>query len=161
MLQQVYISLGGNMGNTQEIFQMAKNQVEEKIGQIRQKSSLYRTAPWGNTSQSDFLNQVILIETLLSPEELLDNLLTIELHFGRERLVHWGPRTLDLDILFYGTACINKANLTIPHAKITERRFILAPLQEIAADWLHPVVQKTIHTLLEECQDDSWVEKLN
>lgn len=160
MLQQVYISLGGNMGNTQEIFQKALKEIEEKLGHIVQKSSLYRTAPWGNTQQSDFLNQVILLETEYSPEKLLDNLLTIELLFGRERNIHWGPRTLDLDILFYGELILNKANLTIPHPRITERRFILAPLQQIAAEWLHPLEQKTIQTLLNECKDTSSVEKL-
>ena len=160
MLQQAYISLGGNLGNTAEIFEQALQVIERLAGDISKKSSLYQTAAWGNTQQPDFLNQVILIQTTLSPNKLLDTLLTIELKFGRERKEHWGPRTLDLDLLFFDDFILNKDQLILPHPRIPERKFILIPLQEIAADWLHPVEQKTIQQLVIECKDDSEVKKL-
>lgn len=160
MLQQAYISLGGNLGNTAEIFEQALQEIERLAGDISKKSSLYQTAAWGNTQQPDFLNQVILIQTTLSPNKLLDTLLTIELKFGRERKEHWGPRTLDLDLLFFDDRILNKERLILPHPRIPERKFILIPLQEIAADWLHPVEQKTIQQLVIECKDDSEVKKL-
>lgn len=160
MLQQAYISLGGNLGNTVEIFEQALQEIERLAGILQKKSSLYQTAAWGNTQQPDFLNQVILIQTTLSPNKLLDTLLTIELKFGRERKEHWGPRTLDLDLLFLDDRILNKEHLTLPHPRIAERKFILIPLEEIAADWLHPVEQKTIQQLVIECKDDSEVKKL-
>lgn len=160
MFQQAYISLGGNLGNPPETFRKALKDIEQLAGPILSQSSLYQTAAWGFTQQPDFINQVIRIQTTLPPQKLLDVLLTIELIHGREREIHWGPRTLDLDLLFYNDLILNEENLTIPHPRIAERRFILIPMQEIAAEWEHPVFKKTIQELAETCMDESQVQKI-
>jgi 2-amino-4-hydroxy-6-hydroxymethyldihydropteridine diphosphokinase len=154
---QVYLSLGGNLGNTQEIFKACYPMIENKVGGILQQSSLYRTAAWGLQDQADFTNQVILIETALSPQAILSEIQTIEKALGRERTITWGPRTLDLDILFIDQQIIQTADLQVPHPHIQDRKFILIPLQEIATDYKHPVVNKTIAELLRTTTDTTAV----
>jgi 2-amino-4-hydroxy-6-hydroxymethyldihydropteridine diphosphokinase len=161
MSNLAYISLGGNVGNTQEIFQEALKEVEKRIGNILQQSSLYQTAAWGNTEQNDFLNQVIWIESALEANQLLDSLLTIELLFGRERKEPWGPRTLDLDLLFFNQEIIQSDHLMVPHPRIKERKFILVPLNEIAVDFIDPQTGKTIEAILHDCADDLVVKKIH
>ncbi len=153
----VYLSLGGNLGNTQEIFEACYPMIENKVGLILQKSSCYRTAAWGLQDQADFVNQVILLESKLLPEAILVAIQAIEKDFGRERIVTWGPRTLDLDILFVGQQIIQTADLQVPHPHIQNRKFILIPMQEIAADYEHPVLHKSIAELLLETKDTSAV----
>jgi len=160
MSNLVYISLGGNVGNTQEIFKEALQIIAEKVGEITQKSSLYQTAAWGNIPQNDFLNQVIELETSLNPNELLDSLLTIELYFKRDRKEKWGPRTLDLDILYYNQELIVTEYLQVPHPRIKERNFILIPLAEIAPNWLDPKENQTILQLKDTCKDELLVSKI-
>ncbi len=160
MSNLVYISLGGNVGNTQEIFKEALQIIAEKLGEITQKSSLYQTAAWGNIPQNDFLNQVIELETSFNPNELLDSLLTIELYFKRDRKEKWGPRTLDLDILYYNQELIVTEYLQVPHARIKERNFILIPLAEIAPNWLDPKENQTILQLKDTCKDELLVSKI-
>ena len=149
----VFISLGGNLGNTLEIFKNSYLEIEKKIGRITAFSNLYQTAAWGKTDQPDFLNQVISLETDLNPEKIMSELLDIELLFGRRRDIVWGPRILDLDILFLGNQIVSSENLTIPHPQIAHRRFVLIPMAEIAPDFLHPVLQQTILELLELTTD--------
>jgi 2-amino-4-hydroxy-6-hydroxymethyldihydropteridine diphosphokinase len=157
---QVDILLGGNVGNTLEIFSKAKRQLVEKAGQIIQESSLYQTEAWGFDSEP-FLNQVITIETTLLPEELLQKLFSIETYFGRERKGSgYSARTLDLDILFVKDQVINEPTLIIPHPRMAERRFVLEPLVELYPNRIHPVTGKTISQMLSECSDNSGVEKL-
>ncbi len=131
--------------------------IENKVGPILQKSSLYQTAAWGLTDQADFLNQVVLLESSLTPNEILAEIQTIEKALGRERLVTWGPRTLDLDILFIDQELIQESDLQIPHPHIQDRKFILIPLHEIAADMNHPIYNKSIRELLNESKDTSAV----
>ncbi|MHA8077093.1 2-amino-4-hydroxy-6-hydroxymethyldihydropteridine diphosphokinase [Aquirufa sp. TARAVU-A1A] len=154
---QVFLSLGGNLGNTQEIFEACYPLIENKVGSILQQSSLYRTAAWGQQDQADFVNQVLLVKTELLPEAILEAIQAIEKDFGRERKVTWGPRTLDLDILFVDQQIIQTANLQVPHPHIQDRKFILIPMQEIAADYEHPVLNKSIAKLLLETKDSSAV----
>lgn len=149
----VFISLGGNLGNTLEIFKNSYLEIEKKIGRITAFSNMYQTAAWGKTDQPDFLNQVISLETDLHPEKIMSELLAIELFFGRRRDVIWGPRILDLDILFIGNQIVSSENLTIPHPQIAHRRFVLIPMAEIAPDFLHPVLQQTMLELLEQTTD--------
>ena len=132
--------------------------IENKVGPILQKSSLYQTAAWGLTDQADFINQVILLQTSLKPHEILEEIQAIEKAQGRERLITWGPRTLDLDILFIGQEVIQSSDLQVPHPHIQDRKFILIPLHEIAADWIHPVFKKSAKELLMETKDTSAVE---
>ena len=154
---QVFLSLGGNLGNTQEIFEACYPLIENKVGAILQQSSLYRTAAWGLQDQADFVNQVLLVKTELIPEAILVAIQAIEKDFGRERKVTWGPRTLDLDILFVDQQIIQTAILQVPHPYIQNRKFILIPMHEIAADYKHPVLNKSIAELLLETKDTSAV----
>jgi len=149
----VFISLGGNLGNTLEIFKNSYLEIEKKIGRITVFSKIYRTAAWGKTDQADFLNQVIQAETNLNPEKLMSELLNIELFFGRRRELIWGPRILDLDILFLGNQLVNNESVDIPHPQIAHRRFVLIPMVEIAPHFLHPGLQKTMLELLEQTTD--------
>ncbi len=131
--------------------------IENKVGTILQKSSLYQTAAWGLTDQADFINQVILVESALSPQAILAEIQGIEQAFGRERIVNWGPRTLDLDILFIDQIILNTSDLQIPHPHIADRQFILIPLLEIAPQLMHPVLHKSIQELHEASSDESEV----
>lgn len=160
MSNRVYISLGGNVGNTQEIFSQALQMLSEKVGKITQKSSLYQTAAWGNIPQNDFLNQVIELETTYDANKLLDSLLTIELYFKRDRKEKWGPRTLDLDILYFNQDLIETEHLQVPHPRIKERNFILIPLAEIAPNWTDPKENQSILQIKESCKDELLVKKL-
>ncbi|MEY4308113.1 MAG: 2-amino-4-hydroxy-6-hydroxymethyldihydropteridine diphosphokinase [Bacteroidota bacterium] len=159
MITQLFLSLGGNLGNTREIFEGAYPLIEKKIGKISVYSSIYQTEAWGPIQQDDFLNQVILVSTMLKPEACLTELLEIEREFGRERKERWGPRTLDLDILYYGDVIIAESDLSIPHPRIAERKFILTPLAEIAPFFEDPVSRKSMVTLLADCTDNSQVNR--
>ena len=137
----------------------AYQMIEKSIGTILNSSGIYETAAWGLTNQNPFLNQVMLVSTNLAAEVLLENLLNIEQQFGRKRFEKMGPRTIDIDILFYNNEIISSPRLTVPHPQIANRRFVLAPLNEIAPDFVHPVLQKTITQLLETCPDQLEVKK--
>lgn len=113
-------------------------------------SKVYRTTPYGGVEQEDFLNGVMELETLLTPFELLEKLQQVERQAGRERKVHWGPRTLDLDLLLYDDCVIDTETLTVPHPDMQNRDFVLAPLCEIAPFVRHPFTGKTAKQMLEE-----------
>jgi 2-amino-4-hydroxy-6-hydroxymethyldihydropteridine diphosphokinase len=159
MMTQLFLSLGGNLGNTREIFEGAYPLIEKKIGKISVYSSIYQTQAWGPIPQADFLNQVLLVNTSLKAEACLAEILEIEREFGRERKERWGPRTLDLDILYYGDKVIAESDLSIPHPRIAERKFILTPLAEIAPTFTDPASRKTIVTLLADCSDKGQVNR--
>jgi 2-amino-4-hydroxy-6-hydroxymethyldihydropteridine diphosphokinase len=161
MSSLVFISLGGNLGNTLEIFKNSYLEIEKKIGHIHTFSNIYQTAAWGKTDQADFLNQVIQVETELSAAHLMDQIVDIEQFFGRQRDVNWGPRTLDLDILFYEDKIINTPDLTIPHPHFIHRRFVLIPMAEIAPLFVHPVEKKSMIELLEQTNDRQNVRIFN
>lgn len=145
--------LGSNEGHPTENLRVARQKIETQVGAITQQSSLYRTAAWGVEQQPDFLNQVLEIATALSPEALLEKILAIELEMGRVRTQKWGARLIDIDLLFYGQEVRHTASLLLPHTGIPERRFTLVPLTEIAPEFMHPVLNKTVRKLLEECTD--------
>ena len=135
-MADVYLGLGSNLGNRMQRLADARNRIERKAGTITAASSIYDTAPWGPVPQDNFLNQVIRISTALEPRELLAVLHEIERVAGRDRKseIRFGPRTLDLDILLYGDRVLHEEGLAIPHPRLTERAFVLAPLAEIAPD---------------------------
>ena len=148
-----YIALGSNIGDSETYLNVAV----EKIGQIstctvEKVSSYLVTEPYGVTDQPDFLNACLKMRTLLYPEELLKELNRIEKEAGRERIIHWGPRTLDLDILLYDDIILEEDDLCIPHVEMHKRSFVLEPLAEIAPYKRHPVYGKTVREMLEEIQ---------
>ena len=144
----VYLSLGTNMGDKK------KNLLEaiEKIGKLENtkvtaQSTILETEPFGYTEQDMFLNACIEIKTLFTPQELLEKLLNIELEMGRVRTIKWGPRIIDIDILFFDDEIIQDKNLAVPHPWISERMFVLEPLCEIAPNLIHPLERKPVATL--------------
>jgi len=159
MITQLFLSLGGNLGNTREIFEGAYPLIEKKIGKISVYSSIYQTEAWGPIPQADFLNQVLLVSTTLNPQACLTEMLAIEKEFGRERKERWGPRTLDLDLLYYGDLIIAEADLVVPHPRIAERKCILTPLAEIAPLYVDPVSGLTANAMLLACEDTSEVNR--
>lgn len=160
-MNKAYLLIGGNIGDRKDYLEQARRQITIKAGPVIQASHLYETAAWGKTDQEAFLNQALLITTNLKPEALLNILLEIELELGRKRLEKNGPRTIDIDILFYDDIVLNSSRLALPHPAMQHRRFALEPLAEIAPLFQHPVFNKDIVTLLNECKDQLPVHKLN
>jgi 2-amino-4-hydroxy-6-hydroxymethyldihydropteridine diphosphokinase len=160
MNNSIFILLGSNLGDRPTNLALARQEISRLIGKIITTSSVYKTAPWGNTNQPDFYNQVIEISSLLHPGQLLDGILEIETTMGRQRAVKWGPRIIDIDILLWGSRVIKSQSLTIPHPDLPHRRFTLLPLSEIAPNFIHPGERKTILTLLAACTDKLEVEKI-
>lgn len=149
----IYLIIGGNMGNRAEHLATCRKCISEQIGMITQASSIYETAAWGNQDNPAFLNQVICIQTSVSPIQLLEKCLAIEAYMGRKRTTQWASRIIDIDILFYKHLIIQLPQLQIPHPHIPQRRFVLTPMNEIAPLALHPVLQKSMRDLLINCPD--------
>jgi len=152
-MNTTYLLLGSNEGNRFTWLQSGIEHIRRICGTIIEKSGIYETSAWGIEDQPDFLNQVICVHTLLDPEQLLAGIQETERLLGRQRIVKWGQRTLDVDILFFNDTIWNEPHLKIPHPYLAERRFTLAPLAEIAPGLMHPVLHKSVSTLLEECSD--------
>ncbi len=131
--------------------------ISNHIGPITAKSQLYTTEAWGNTDQDSFLNIALRCSTTLTPDEILTEIGIMESKMGRQRLAKWGPRIIDIDILFYNEEIIEKPNLKIPHPELTNRNFVLRPLLDICPEKVHPVYKKSIARLSKECTDSSAV----
>lgn len=145
--------IGGNLGDREKLLQEAENRISQTCGAILNASSVYESEAWGMNNQPSFLNKVLVVNTLFSPEELLERTQQIENLLERKRLVKWGPRTMDIDLLFYNDQILQSALLTVPHPWICKRRFVLEPLVEVAAQMLHPIEQLTMEELLGKCED--------
>lgn len=149
------------MGDRLQNLEAATKAIERAAGAIVSKSSMYETAAWGKEDEADFLNQVLKIETHLTASSLLRKLLGIEQLLGRVRTGKYDPRNIDIDILLYNHHIINLPHLIVPHPRMTQRRFVLEPLDEIAPDFTHPILQESIHQLLLVCTDPLDVKKFS
>ena len=159
-MHTAYLLIGGNLGNRSENLDQAIELIEKTCGSIVSKSSIYETAAWGLTEQPDFLNQVLVLQTKLEPENLMQQLLLIEEAMGRIRSIKMGPRTIDLDILLMEGIIVTTELLTLPHPALPKRRFALLPLSEVAPELIHPVEKKAISHLLKDCTDTLDVQKI-
>lgn len=148
-MSTAYLGLGSNLGNRLAFLRGGRDSLVSKFPiKLLQAAGVYETEAVGGPPDNPlFLNTVLQIETSLSAEKLLEACLAVEDEFGRSRPVRWSPRTLDIDILFYEDLVLCQENLTIPHPRLQERAFVLAPLQEIAPDYKHPVLDLTIAEL--------------
>ena len=148
---EAYISIGSNIGDKEKNLIEAINNLEDIKGIIIDKvSSFIKTEPWGLKEQDEFLNGAIKIKTVLSPRELMEVLLNIEKTMKRERIVKWGPRIIDLDIILYDDLVTDDEYVTIPHPRMEEREFVIKPLLEIAPNKVHPLTKKRIFKMLED-----------
>jgi len=159
-MKDIYLSLGSNIGARTQNIALAIESLPSHGVRVAKESSLYETEPVELRAQDWFLNCIAEVETNLSPQELMQVLLKIERFMGRERLVPKGPRIIDMDIVLYGAAIVEEPHLEIPHPRMTDRRFVLAPFAEIAPEMIHPILKKTIRQLLDETADHSEVRRI-
>lgn len=159
-MNKAYLLTGGNLGNRQALLKRAATLLNKYCGHVIRRSSLYETAAWGNTDQPAFLNQVLVLETKMDAATLMKKILSIEMQMGRSRKNKWEPRIIDIDILFFNKDIINSELVTIPHPHIPNRKFVLAPMNELSPAFIHPVSGKNMHQLLLQCKDKLNVEKM-
>lgn len=151
---KVYLSLGSNMGDKREnLLEAIKRVGELENTEVVKSSTILETEPFGYIEQDNFLNACLEVKTLLTPQEFLSSILKIELDMGRVREIKWGPRVIDIDILFYDNEIIQEDNLAVPHPWICEREFVLEPLSEIAPNYVHPLERRTIMMLARKLKE--------
>lgn len=156
----IFLLLGGNLGDIQETFTLTRSQIQSKIGKEVLASKIYKSEPWGFTSPDLFLNQVLQMETTKTCAELLEITQSIELELGRVRKVGtktFESRNIDIDILYFNSDIVSTPNLQVPHYAMHKRRFTLLPLVEIAPNYIHPIFQVSNSELLNQCLDQSLV----
>jgi 2-amino-4-hydroxy-6-hydroxymethyldihydropteridine diphosphokinase len=153
MKKITFLLLGTNLGDRKKNLSVARNSIDVSVGPILKASSIYQTAAWGKTDQPDFLNQALEVQTALSAEGVLAEILKIERAMGRRRDQRWGERIIDIDILLFEREIISSLQLTIPHPQLKNRKFALEPFAEIGGDVMHPLLQLTIREMLKQCPD--------
>ncbi len=158
---RLFLLLGANLGDHFQTLEQARTQLIETVGTLVSESKLYETAPWGVTNQPPYLNQVLELQTTLTPDNVLTQAQFIEQALGRVRLDRWGARVIDIDLLYYDDLTYQTEQLTLPHPLLHERRFVLVPLCEIVPNFVHPVFGKTNAEMLRDCSDVGLVTPLN
>ena len=156
----IYIIIGGNLGDRLALIKDCKHKIEKEIGIISRCSSFYESESWGETGNPTYLNQVLYVESIFSAKEVLEKALEIEKKLGRTRDKKWESRLIDIDILFFNDEIIDEKDLKIPHPHLQNRKFVLAPLNEIASEFVHPILKKSMKELLVECKDNLKVTKI-
>ena len=160
-MHNVFLGLGGNIGNRRQNFEKVKLYIAKEIGQIIEQSSIYETPPWGFLAEENFWNQVLYVKTMLEPNELIDTTQKIEKLFGRKRDAgYYASREMDIDVLYYDDLSLSGDRLIVPHPKIEQRLFVLVPLSEIAPTYMHPVLQVSNRQLLGMCKDESSIKRI-
>ncbi|MCB9000939.1 MAG: 2-amino-4-hydroxy-6-hydroxymethyldihydropteridine diphosphokinase [Bacteroidales bacterium] len=155
-MARVYLSIGGNQGDREKNLAEVCKHISSRIGIIRKQSAIYESEPWGFECNSNFLNQVVMVESGLTPAALMLEISYIESLMGRERKnAGYSSRTMDIDVLFYEQAILLTPELIVPHKHLHKRRFVLEPLNEIAPNLIHPLFSLTVHDLLVTCTDKS------
>ena len=153
---KAYLSIGGNLGDRkQNLAAVCQKLREHSQIELRKESAIYETKPWGGVEQPDFWNQVLEVETDLAPLDLLEVCQQFENDLGRERIIHWGPRTVDIDLLSYDNRVWNDERLILPHPRMEGREFVLAPLREIAPEFILPSGRR-----VQDVQGDGEVRRL-
>ena len=158
-MNEAYLLTGSNMGDRTANLTVANELISQRCGKVCKNSSIYETAAWGNRTQSSFLNQALYVNTPLNAFDLLSTLLSIEKELGRVRNERYGPRIIDIDIIFFNHEVINGPKLKIPHPEMQKRMFVLLPLSEIAAAYIHPLLKVSVSELLQKCDDRLAVKK--
>ena len=160
-MRTIYLSLGSNQGNRMENLEETRDFIYFNFGDIVSTSGIYETEPWQMEGAEPFLNQIVVVNSALSNAEIIREIREIEVFYARQRSPEkYLPRAMDVDVLFIDQEVISQADLTVPHPKLAERRFILEPISEITPEWNHPVYNKTISELLAICPDNLKVRKL-
>ncbi|MEC8693283.1 MAG: 2-amino-4-hydroxy-6-hydroxymethyldihydropteridine diphosphokinase [Bacteroidota bacterium] len=156
----VFLSTGSNQGESIRILETANSLIEKQIGSIHCASPMYKTAAWGKTNQPDFINQALWVKTIFSPLLVLKKLNDIEKNLGRVRFERWGPRRIDIDILYFNNQHINLEKLQIPHPEIAQRNFVLAPMMDIVPKFKDPLVKLSIEELWNQRTDKSSIQRI-
>ena len=155
-----HLHLGSNQGEPKLQIAKALQYIEIEIGPVLGSSSFYSTEAWGVEDQPDFINIALEVECYLSPSQLLKKVNQIEDKLGRVRIEKWGPRMIDIDIIFMEDMIVKTKHLTIPHSMMHKRNFVLYPLSDLIPDFIHPVLNKTVLELKEDCEDLGVVTKI-
>jgi 2-amino-4-hydroxy-6-hydroxymethyldihydropteridine diphosphokinase len=159
-MKKVFLGIGTNLGERERNLEETVTKIKESIGPVLNMSSVYETEPWGFVTENQFLNMVVEVETKLTPSGVLGAILMIEAFLGRIRGgKQYSSRVIDIDILLYEDSVVDQVSLKIPHPLMVKRRFVMVPMCEIAPDLEHPVLKKSIASLLESCEDKSKIGK--
>jgi len=153
-MNKIFLIIGGNIGDRKKNLETAAALIEKHIGKIIRSSKIYETDAWGITNQPTFYNQVLIAESKIPAQKVIEEILKIEEEMGRVRTIKNAARIIDIDILFFNDDTVNEQNLIIPHQEIANRRFVLIPLNELVPEMVHPVLKKSIRELLYACKDE-------
>ena len=161
-MNKVVVLLGSNLGNSKLLFQRGLNLLIEKLGKLLSKSALYESSPWGFEHENNFLNQVLILETIYSAEDVLQVCLQVENNLGRVRKeqIGYSARVIDIDLLFVNDEVLETETLVLPHPRLHLRKFTLLPLVDLIPDFIHPRLQRDMQYLLANCKDNSIVRKI-